>query len=155
MLVFYLEYLILRLILPLTWYHIFFLLLFYLNFSSREKLQKRPSHVKISHNSLLLTSCRQHSSVGCCLPQTTFRSNSGERTTRCSRKNIITYMHRSNNSSPYPLFERLFAVILSVPDIKEITFGGCIAEVIPKKKPALCETQQVLVHIAGMRREFV
>ena len=42
-------------------------------------------------------------------------------------------MHRSNNSSPYPLFERLFAVILSVTDIKEITFGGCIAEVIPKK----------------------
>ena len=26
-------------------------------------------------------------------------------------KNIITYMHRSNNSSPYPMFERLFAVI--------------------------------------------
>ena len=48
----------------------------------------------------------------------------------------------------------MFAVILSVTDIKEIT-GGCIAEVIPKKKPALCETQQVLVHIAGMRREFV
>ena len=46
-------------------------------------------------------------------------------------------MHRSNNSSPYPLFERLFAVILSVTDIKEITFGGCIAEVIPKKTPAL------------------
>ena len=43
--------------------------------------------------------------------QTTFRSNSGERTTRYSRRNIITYMHRSNNSSPYPLFERLFAVI--------------------------------------------
>ena len=41
-------------------------------------------------------------------------------------------MHRSNNSSPYPLFERLFAVILSVTDIKEITFDGCIAEVIPK-----------------------
>ena len=41
-------------------------------------------------------------------------------------------MHRSNNSSPYPLFERLFAVILSVTDIKEITFGGCIAEVILK-----------------------
>ena len=64
-------------------------------------------------------------------------------------------MHRSNNSSPYPLFERLFAVILSVTDFQEITFGGCIAEVIPKKTPALCETQQVLVHIAGMRREFV
>ena len=64
-------------------------------------------------------------------------------------------MHRSNNSSPYPLFERLFAVILSVTDIQEITLGGCIAEVIPKKTPALCETQQVLVHIAGMRREFV
>ena len=26
-------------------------------------------------------------------------------------KNIITYMHRSNKSSPYPMFERLFAVI--------------------------------------------
>ena len=37
-------------------------------------------------------------------------------------KNIITYMHRSNNSSPYPMFERLFAVILSVTDIKKITF---------------------------------
>ena len=33
-------------------------------------------------------------------------------------------------------------------DFQEITFGGCIAEVIPKKTPALCETQQVLVHIA-------
>ena len=63
-------------------------------------------------------------------------------------------MHRSNNSSPYPLFERLFAVILSVTDFQEITFGGCIAEVIPQKPPALCETQQVLVHIAGMRREL-
>ena len=31
-------------------------------------------------------------------------------------------MHRSNNSSAYPLFERLFAVILSVTDIKDITF---------------------------------
>ena len=26
-------------------------------------------------------------------------------------KNIITYMHRSNNSFPYTMFERLFAVI--------------------------------------------
>ena len=49
----------------------------------------------------------------------------------------------------------MFAVILLVTDFQEITFGGCIAEVIPKKKPALCETQQVLVHIAGRRREFV
>ena len=32
-------------------------------------------------------------------------------------------MHRSNNSSPYPMFERLFAVILSVTDFQEITFG--------------------------------
>ena len=38
-------------------------------------------------------------------------------------------MHRSNNSSPYPLFERLFAVILSVTDIKKITFVGRIAMV--------------------------
>ena len=30
-------------------------------------------------------------------------------------------MHRSNNSSPYPMFERLFAVILSVTDFQEIT----------------------------------
>ena len=49
----------------------------------------------------------------------------------------------------------MFAVILSVTDFQEITFGSCIAEVIPKKTPALCETQQVLVHIAGIRREFV
>ena len=39
---------------------------FLFNFLSRKKLQKRPSLVKISHNSLLLTSCKQHSSVGCC-----------------------------------------------------------------------------------------
>ena len=45
-------------------------------------------------------------------------------------------MHRSNNSSPYPMFERLFAVILSVTDIKKITFVGRIAKVILKKKPA-------------------
>ena len=45
-------------------------------------------------------------------------------------------MHRSNNSSPYPMFERLFAVILSVTDIKDITFVGRIAMVILKKKPA-------------------
>ena len=77
------------------------------------------------------------------VPQTTFRSNSGERTTRCSRKNIITYMHRSNNSSPYPLFERLFAVILSVTDIKEITFGGCIAEVIPKNSGTVWDTASI------------
>ena len=47
-------------------------------------------------------------------------------------------MHRSNNSSPYPLFERLFAVILSVTDFQEITFGGCIAEVISQKKLRHC-----------------
>ena len=45
-------------------------------------------------------------------------------------------MHRSNNSSPYPMFERLFAVILSVTDIKDITLGGRIAMVIRKKKQA-------------------
>ena len=39
-------------------------------------------------------------------------------------------MHRSNNSSPYPMFERLFAVILSVTDIKKITFVGRTAMVI-------------------------
>ncbi len=50
-------------------------------------------------------------------------------------------MHRSNNSSPYPLFERLFAVILSVTDIKDITLGGRIAMVIIKKKPALSKSQ--------------
>ena len=68
-------------------------------------------------------------------------------------------MHRSNKSSPYPMFERLFAVIwlcldclrswcnykrvcialtypqpLSVTDIKEITFDGRIAMVILKKE---------------------
>ena len=51
----------------LNYYLIFILQSFFLNFSSREKLQKRPTQNKISHNSLLLTSCKQHSSVGCYL----------------------------------------------------------------------------------------
>ena len=50
-------------------------------------------------------------------------------------------MHRSNNSSPYPMFERLFAVILSVTDIKKNTFVGRTAMVIKKKKPALSKSQ--------------
>ena len=48
-------------------------------------------------------------------------------------------MHRSNNSSPYPLFKRLFAVILSVTDIKDITLGGRIAMVILKKETGTVE----------------
>ena len=39
------------------------------------------------------------------------------------------------------MFERLFAVILSVTDIKDITFVGRIAMVILKKKPALSKSQ--------------
>ena len=41
----------------------------------------------------------------------------------------------------------MFAVILSVTDFQEITFGGCIAEVIPKKlfvHPATTVAQKVL-----------
>ncbi|MBR4065877.1 MAG: hypothetical protein IKJ97_03910, partial [Bacteroidaceae bacterium] len=51
---------------------------------------------------------------------TTFRSVIGDKRTRFSRNNSNAVIHRSNNSSPYPLFERLFAVILSVTDIKKL-----------------------------------
>ena len=95
-------------------------------------------------------------------------------------KNIITYMHRSNNSSPYPMFERLFAVIwlclvclrswcnykrvcialtypqpLSVTDIKDITFVGRIAMVILKKKPAPLKSQCLSEHLQERVRKLV
>ena len=60
-------------------------------------------------------------------------------------------MHRSNNSSPYPLFERLFAVILSVTDFQEITFGGCIAEVIPQKNSGTNSVPGLFVLLAAKR----
>ena len=85
--------------LPLTCCRIFFLLLFYLNFSSREKLQKRPALQKQSF-CVLFRSCMQHPSVTQNFPQTTFRSVIGDKRTRFSRNNGNAVIHRSNNFYP-------------------------------------------------------
>ena len=81
--------------LPLTYCRLFFLSSFYLNFSSREKLQKRPALQKQSFCALF-RSCKQHPSVTQNLPQTTFRSVIGDKRTRFSRNNGNINMHRSN-----------------------------------------------------------
>ena len=108
--------------LPLTCCLVFLLLSFYLNFSSREKLQKRPALQKlltvtpysnprgtnfvcVSRDQLLaplsiccckFRSCKQHPSVTQNLPQTTFRSVIGDKRTRFLRNNGNINIHRSN-----------------------------------------------------------
>ena len=66
------------------------------------KVAKAPVTGKISHNSLLLTSRKRHPSVGCCLPQTAFRSSIGDKTTRFSRNNSNVHIHRSDKFCPIP-----------------------------------------------------
>ena len=90
---------ILQYILPLICCRVFFLLSFYLNFSSHEKLQKRPALQKQSF-CVLLRSCKQHPSVTQNLPQTTFRSVIGDKRTRFPRNNSNADIHRSNSFYP-------------------------------------------------------
>ena len=48
----------------------------------------------------MLRSCKQHPSVGCCLPFTAYRTSIGNKWTRFSRKNNNTKIHRSNIICP-------------------------------------------------------
>ena len=48
----------------------------------------------------MLRSCKQHPSVGCCLPFTAYRTSIGGKWTRFSRNNNNTKMHRSNIICP-------------------------------------------------------
>ena len=48
----------------------------------------------------MLRSCKQHPSVGCCLPFTAYRTSIGYKWTRFSRKNNNTKIHRSNIICP-------------------------------------------------------
>ena len=48
----------------------------------------------------MLMSCKQHPSVGCCLPFTAYRTSIGGKWTRFSRNNNNTKMHRSNIICP-------------------------------------------------------
>ena len=50
----------------------------------------------------MLRSCKQHPSVGCCLPFTAYRTSIGGKWTRFSRNNNNTKMHRSNIICPIP-----------------------------------------------------
>jgi hypothetical protein len=65
-----------------------------------EKVAKTPGTDKISHNSLMLRSCKQHPSVGCCLSLTAYRSSIGGKRTRFSRNNSNAEKHRSNIICP-------------------------------------------------------
>ena len=48
----------------------------------------------------MLRSCKQHPSVGCCLPFTAYRTSIGNKWTRFSRNNNNTKIHRSNIICP-------------------------------------------------------
>ena len=48
----------------------------------------------------MLRSCKQHPSVGCCLPFTAYRTSIGGKWTRFSRNNNNAKMHRSNIICP-------------------------------------------------------
>ena len=48
----------------------------------------------------MLRSCKQHPSVGCCLPFTAYRTRIGGKWTRFSRNNNNTKIHRSNLICP-------------------------------------------------------
>ena len=80
--------------------HLYFLQVFLYVLFVAQKAPKTPGTGKISHNSLLLASHKRHPSAGCYLPQTAVRSSIGDKTTRLSRNNSITYMHRSNKFCP-------------------------------------------------------
>ena len=120
--------------LPLPRCRIFYLSPFYLCFSSREKHQKRPSHSKIMHASLLLRRRKRHPSVGCHLSLKAVRCRSGARgLVRFSvkKKNNATALQTSLRFFPEP--QRPSTVILTVTVFLGITLvcvktiaEGCI-----------------------------
>ena len=79
------------------------------------KRTKNARHSKISHNNLLLRSCKQHPSVGCCLPFTAFRSSIGGKRTRFSHINSNAINTAQTSFALFPMLKRLFAIILTVP----------------------------------------
>ena len=110
--------------LPLIGCRIFYFSSFYPCFSSREKHQKRPSHSKISHSSLLLRSRGRHPSVGCHLPLKAVRCRSGARgLVRFSvkKKNNATALQTSLRF--FPEQQRPLTVILTVTVFIGITIA--------------------------------
>ena len=66
---------------------------------------------KMSRNNLLLRSCKQHPSVGCCLPLTAYRSSIGGKRTRYPRINSNTINTAQTSFALFPLLERLLILI--------------------------------------------
>ena len=63
----------------------------------------------------MLRSCKQHPSVGCCLPFTAFRSSIGGKRTRFSHINSNAINTAQTSFALFPMLKRLFAIILTVP----------------------------------------
>ena len=81
---------------------VFFLLSFYHILFMTEKYAKGPGTWQKTV-ATAFCSCRHgEHSAGCCLPQTTFRSNIGDKSTRFPRNNRNANMHRSDSFYPIP-----------------------------------------------------
>ena len=135
------------------------LLTCFYTFFHRVKEPKRPARAKISHNSLLLTSRKRHPSFGCGAKAHSFvklklqssqtllarngYANSFSFNHRGQKNSLFRQHqqqdeHRSNSICPFPLLERLFAVILSVPvpflELPMLMFAQWQAMVIPHSR---------------------
>ena len=77
-----------------------------------QKGRKTPGTDKISHNSLLLRSCKQHPSIGCCLPFTAFVQASGAKELAF---HALTATHSASLKHHLPYFRCLNGCSLLLP----------------------------------------